>query len=115
MYIESQIRQYWRFINFWRSKKEAAAPKSRRCICSPQSGDHTLPHRFRTAVLCITAKSAADGRDGVKMRKSHSEHFSTAVPQKADIARRGWHGRKVPTTVIGAGLLDHLVGSAEGP
>src|SRR5260370_28854477 len=64
MYIESQIRQYWRFINFWRSKKEAAAPKSRRCICSPQSGDHTLPHRFRTAVLCITAKSAADGRDG---------------------------------------------------
>jgi len=28
--------------------------KSRRCICSPQSGDHTLPHRFRTAALCQT-------------------------------------------------------------
>jgi hypothetical protein len=40
------------------------------------------------------------------MRKSHSEHFSTAVPQKADIARRGSHGRKVPlTTECGAANL----------
>jgi hypothetical protein len=36
----------------------------------------------------------------VKMRKSHSEHFSTAVPQKADIAQRGWHGRKVPQAAV---------------
>src|SRR5260370_14889351 len=38
------------------------------------------------------------------MRKSHSEHFSTAVPQKADIARRGWHGRKLPQADIRRGL-----------
>jgi hypothetical protein len=56
------------------------------------------------------------------MRKSHSEHFSTAVPQKADIARRGWHGRKVPKAVVSrcsnmrarkAELFDHLVGARE--
>jgi hypothetical protein len=46
------------------------------------------------------------------MRKSHSEHFSTAVPQKADIARRGWHGRKVPGTEV-AHLFDHLVRDRE--
>jgi hypothetical protein len=32
----------------------------------PQSEDHTLPHRLEKAALCITAKSAADGRDGSK-------------------------------------------------
>jgi hypothetical protein len=31
----------------------------------------------------------------------------SGVPPIADIARRGWHGRKVPTAVIGPSL-DHL-------
>src|SRR5437016_1037929 len=50
------------------------------------------------------------------MRKSLSEHFSTAVPQKADIARRGSHGRKVPKRDIRIAadfLFDHLVGAGE--
>jgi hypothetical protein len=52
------------------------------------------------------------------MRKSHSEHFSTAVPQRADIARRGQHGRKVPIPAVSTcskfeSLFDHLVGDGE--
>ena len=52
------------------------------------------------------------------MRKSHSEHFSTAVPQKADIARRGWHGRKVPKAAVSRRsnrlqLFDHLVSAGD--
>src|SRR5262249_34318887 len=35
---------------------------SRRCMCSPQSKDYTLPHRCRNAALCITTKLAPDGR-----------------------------------------------------
>ena len=37
---------------------------SRRFMCSPQSEDHTLPHRCRNAALCITANLAVDDRDG---------------------------------------------------
>ena len=33
----------------------------------------------------------------VKMRKPRNEHMSAGLPPIADIARRGWHGRKVPT------------------
>src|SRR5262249_54114408 len=36
--------------------------KSRRCMCSPQPKDYTLPHRCGNAALCITTKLAADGR-----------------------------------------------------
>jgi len=32
---------------------------------------------------------------------------TAALPLKPDIGWRGWHVRKVPTTVIGAGWLDH--------
>ena len=32
----------------------------------------------------------------VKMRKSHSEHFSTAVPQKADVVLNAANGSFVP-------------------
>ena len=32
----------------------------------------------------------------VKMRKSHSEHFSTAVPQKADVVLTAANGSFVP-------------------
>ena len=35
---------------------------------------------------------------GVKMRRTRIEHMSAGPPQIADIARRGWHGRKVPTS-----------------
>jgi hypothetical protein len=43
--------------------------------------------------LCITAKLIVEWQ---------SEHLLTAVPQKADIARRGWQGRKVPHSDIRA-------------
>jgi hypothetical protein len=33
---------------------------------------------------------------GVKLRKSHSEHFSTAVPQKADVVLTAANGSFVP-------------------
>src|SRR5258708_14788720 len=64
-----------------------------------QFGAHPAERTIGQRVGAGFTKSQPDAlhdRFGVKMRKSHSEHFSTAVPQKADIARRGWHGRKVP-------------------
>ena len=33
---------------------------------------------------------------GVKMRRTRIEHMSAGLPLITDIARRGWHGRKVP-------------------
>jgi hypothetical protein len=36
----------------------------------------------------------------VKMRRTLIEHMSAGLPLKADIAQRGWHGRKVPITDI---------------
>jgi hypothetical protein len=53
------------------------------------------------------------------MRKPRNEHMSSGVPSIADIARRGWHGRKVPTTDSCSAanrlaiLLDYLVGAGE--
>ena len=38
----------------------------------------------------------------VKMRKSHSEHFSTAVPQKADVVLNAANGSFVPRHEIAA-------------
>src|SRR5262249_60504623 len=35
-----------------------------RLLCSPQSQDHTIPHRVGMAALCIAGKLATDGRDG---------------------------------------------------
>jgi hypothetical protein len=35
-------------------------------------------------------------RLGVEMRKSHTEHFSTAVPQKADVVLTAANGSFVP-------------------
>ena len=58
----------------------------------------------------------------VKMRKSHSEHFSTAVPQKADVVLTAANARFVPTAdsctaanhVRGCSTsLDHFVGAAK--
>ena len=34
------------------------------------------------------------------MRKSHSEHFSTAVPQKADVVLNAANGSFVPIAVL---------------
>jgi hypothetical protein len=39
---------------------------------------------------------------GVKMRKSHSEHFSTAVPQKTDVVLTAADGSFVPVPAIAA-------------
>jgi hypothetical protein len=55
--------------------------------------DSTPQVRQETAAL--RDFDPAYDRFGSKMRKSHSGHFSTAVPLKSDIARRGWHGREV--------------------
>jgi hypothetical protein len=42
---------------------------------------------------------------------------TAALPLKPDIARRGWHGRKVPLADIcsaaNCALFDHLVGTGE--
>src|SRR6476620_5939246 len=38
----------------------------------------------------------------VKMRRTRIEHMSAGLPPITDIARRGWHGRKVPTPDIAA-------------
>jgi hypothetical protein len=49
------------------------------------------------------------------MRKPHSEHFSTAVPQKADVVSNAANGSFVPGSDICAAanstLFDHLVGA----
>jgi hypothetical protein len=44
-------------------------------------------------VACIATKKDALGPLGVKMRKPRNEHMSAGLRPKADIARRGWHGR----------------------
>jgi hypothetical protein len=64
---------------------------SRRFMCSPLSEDRTLPHR---------CKIGRRWQRWVKMRKSRNEHMSAGLPQIADIARRSWHGRKVPARDI---------------
>ena len=56
------------------------------------------------------------------MRKSHGEHFSTAVPQKADVVLNAANGSFVPIAAVSRcsnvgcrtqTLLDHLVGARE--
>ena len=51
-----------------------------------------------------------------KMRRTRIEHMSAGPPQIADIARRGWHGRKVPTAVFAAvrrtDVTEYVVGIA---
>jgi hypothetical protein len=45
----------------------------------------------------------------VKMRKSHGEHFSTAVPQKADVVLNAANGSFVPGADIASSIdLGHL-------
>jgi hypothetical protein len=49
------------------------------------------------------------------MRKSHSEHFSTAIPQKADVVLRRGDGRFVPQAAVSnrsktVPVFDHFVG-----
>ena len=34
------------------------------------------------------------------MRRTRVEHMSAGLPLITDIALRGWHGRKVPTTAV---------------
>ena len=34
------------------------------------------------------------------MRRTRIEHMSAGLPPITDIARRGWHGRKVPTADV---------------
>jgi hypothetical protein len=46
-----------------------------------------LSQPFREVTFCASYKTLS-----VKMRKSHSEHFSTAVPQKADVVLTAANG-----------------------
>ena len=41
----------------------------------------------------------------VKMRRTRNEHMSAGLPPISDIARRGWHGRKVPGSDICSAAL----------
>jgi hypothetical protein len=68
----------------------------RRLMGFPQRPRRTPYHIVEKAVLCITAILAARLPQWVKMRKSHSEHFSTAVPQKADVVLNAANGSFVP-------------------
>ena len=45
-------------------------------------------------------KVAAPHLDSTKMRKSHGEHFSTAVPQKADVVLNAANGSFVPKPAV---------------
>jgi hypothetical protein len=56
------------------------------------------------------------------MRKPRCERMSAGLPPIADIARRGWHGRRVPIAAVSGcsklcmwkrDLLDDLVGAGE--
>src|SRR5262245_63459307 len=51
------------------------------------------------------------------MRKPRSEHMLAGLPSIADIARRAWHGRKVPQAAVSrcgkVPLFDHLAGAGE--
>ena len=42
------------------------------------------------------------------MRKSHSEHFSTAVPQKADVVLNSANGSFVPKAAVSNRSKQHL-------
>jgi hypothetical protein len=44
----------------------------------------------------------------VKTGKAHNEQNISGLPPIADIARRGWHGRKVPIGDITLSI-DHLI------
>ena len=65
-------------------------------------GSRTLPHRCARAVPCSAAKLIVEWQRRVKMRKSHGEHFSTAVPQKADVVLNAANGSFVPQHKIAA-------------
>src|SRR3954451_24479589 len=54
----------------------------------------------------------------VKMRRTRIEHMSAGLPPITEIARRGWHGRKVPKPAVSSrsktsALFDHLIGGGE--
>ena len=62
-------------------------------------------------MLCITAKAAADGGDGSKMRRTHIEHMLSAYHPIATIERTS---RKVSKdSDILRALFDHLVGGQQ--
>src|SRR2546430_16345788 len=46
------------------------------------------------------------------MRRTHIEHMSAGLPPLADIARRGWYGRKVPIGDIHSFWFFETEGSA---
>ena len=50
--------------------------------------------------MMLARTSGADVRVGVKLRRTRIEHMSADLPPKADIAQRGWHGRKVPQAAV---------------
>src|SRR5439155_12993365 len=47
------------------------------------------------------------------MRRTHIEHMSAGLPPLADIARRGWYGRKVPIGDIHSFWFFETEGSAQ--
>ena len=64
----------------------------------PQAEERILPHRLM-ALLCITAQFTVDDRFGSSTAQWRPPRETVPLPT-ADIARRGWHGRKVPIAAI---------------
>ena len=55
-----------------------------------------IPYPVKDSHLLFFASFAWRTPSRVKLRKSHNEHFSTAVPQKADVVLTAANGSFVP-------------------
>jgi hypothetical protein len=65
--------------------------------------------RFDCCIFLFHSLSAATfSTTSVKTGKARNEQTFSGLPTIADIARRGWHGRKVPKADITA-LLNQLI------
>jgi hypothetical protein len=67
----------------------------------------SLEKRLRSYIGPTTRAQTLDVRSGFKMRITHIEHMSAGLPPITDIARRGWHSRKVPSAEVHAHSIVH--------
>src|SRR5258708_36498497 len=80
---------------------------------SNQRPDTLMQDRTSCQLEEVLLQRTAGPYIGVKLGRAGDVRRTTAVPPKADVHPRSCYVAEVPTTVIGAGSLDHLVGSGE--
>ena len=68
----------------------------------PVLSTERITHLGRQEAAALRHFNPAHVSSWVKMRKFNSEHFSTAVPQKADVVLNAANGSFVPTAVFAA-------------